>query len=460
MSAQPVVSRFAPSPTGELHLGNARTALFSALAAHREAGGRFLLRIEDTDAERSTAAHARGLLEDLRWLGLAWDGEVLQQSSRGGIYDAALAKLLDTGAAYRCFCSPAELERDRAAAAAQGRPPRYSGRCRELSSEDVAAKLASQEPAAIRFRVPESGDVSFDDLVHGSMTFRCQDIGDFVLKRAEGGPSFFFTNALDDAASGINLVLRGEDHLSNTPRQLLLLRALGATPPRYGHLSLLLDAEGKPLSKRRGAASLRQLRESGFLPAAVLNLLFRLGHHSGLGALLDLPAMATAFSTSELQKASAHFDETQLHAWQKRAAHALTADERERWLAGVLPASLDDERRAKFVAAVAPNLVLPSDAVPWVEIVFGDPPEPTPDAAAALASAPSALFAAALAAYAPDAAFKALSAAAGAATGLKGPALFKPLRAALTARLDGPELAALLPLIPPSQVRSRLARFA
>ncbi len=459
MSSQPVVTRFAPSPTGELHLGNARTALFNALAA-RAAGGRFLLRIEDTDAERSTAAFDAGLQTDLRWLGLHWDGDVARQSARRPLYDAALDRLAAAGAAYPCFCTPAELDAARAADVAHGRPPRYSGRCRSLSPDQARARLASGAPAALRFRVPESGDIAFDDVVHGAMQFRCAEIGDFVLRRADGSPAFFFTNALDDAEQGVTLVLRGEDHLSNTPRQLLLLAALGSTAPRYGHLALLLDVDGKRLSKRRQASSLGQLRERGYLPAAILNLLYRLGHHAADDSLLDLPGMARGFDSRHLQKAPAHFDPVQLEGWQRRAAHALEPGARREWLRDVLPAGIEPARLDAFVAAIAPNLVLPSDAAPWVAVVFGELPPLDEAALAIVRAAPALLFQTALRAVEPGAAFRQISAAAGAATGLKGPALFKPLRAALTGRLDGPDLGALLPVMGEASVRSRLARFA
>jgi glutamyl/glutaminyl-tRNA synthetase len=292
------------------------------------------------------------------------------------------------------------------------------------------------------------------------MRFRCEDLGDFILRRADGMPAFFFCNALDDAESGVTVVLRAEDHLANTPRQLLLLAALGRPAPRYGHVALLLDAEGKKLSKRRGAVSVGALREEGYLPEALTNLLFRLGHHVTDDTLLDAATLAARFDVTQLQKAPAHFDPVQLHSWQKRAAQALTPAARRAWLADCLPAGVDDERATQFFAALAPNIVLPDDARTWAQIAFGDLPEPDDAARAALAAAPAALFTSALEAFAPGVAFRQISTAVGAATGLKGPALFKPLRAALTGRLDGPDLGALLPVMAPEVVRSRLARFA
>jgi glutamyl-tRNA synthetase len=308
--------------------------------------------------------------------------------------------------------------------------------------------------------VPASGTIDFDDVVHGPMQFRCVEIGDFVLRRADGSPAFFFTNALDDATQDVTLVLRGEDHLSNTPRQLLILAALGLRAPRYGHLALLLDSDGKRLSKRRQAASLAQLREQGYLPAALLNLLYRLGHHAADDALLDLPAMARGFDTRHLQKAPAHFDPVQLEGWQRRAAHALDPAARRQWLRDVLPRDVESPRLDAFVAAIAPNVALPADVAPWVAVAFGELPSLDEAALAIIRAAPPLLFQAAHRAVEPGGTFRQVSAAAGTATGLKGPALFKPLRAALTGRLDGPDLGALLPVMDDAVARSRLARFA
>ncbi|HLJ37839.1 MAG TPA: glutamate--tRNA ligase, partial [Steroidobacteraceae bacterium] len=274
-SMSPPVTRFAPSPTGELHLGNVRTALFNLLLA-RHGGGRFLLRIEDTDAQRSLEAHTQSLLEELRWLGIEWDAgpdreDALgpyRQSQRTAHYAAYFAQLEKRGAVYSCFCTPLELEASRRAQLAAGRPPRYAGTCRELSAAERARRAAQGVAPTLRFRVPAGVQVTFEDLVHGPQSFATDDIGDFVVRRADGSAAFFFSNAVDDAAMGVTLVLRGEDHLANTPRQLLLLEALGLAPPAYGHLALLLGADGAPLSKRHGAASVREFRERGFLPQA------------------------------------------------------------------------------------------------------------------------------------------------------------------------------------------------
>lgn len=454
-----IVTRFAPSPTGELHLGNARTALFNALLAWR-GGGRFLLRIEDTDTARSRPEHTQQLQRDMQWLGLSWDGEPLHQSARGAIYAAQLDKLAALGRTYPCFCTPRELELARAAQRSAGRPPRYSGKCRHLAPAEVNARLAAGEAATLRFAVPEQGEVLFEDLVHGPKRFALAEIGDFVLRRADGSAAFFFSNAVDDALSGVTHLLRGDDHLSNTPRQLLILRALDLPAPRYGHLALLTGADGAPLSKRHGAASLRQLCEQGYLPQAIANHLFRLGHSTPRHELLDLPEMAAAFDPTHLQRAPAHFDQAQLAGWQKEAAHRQSPAAARAWLGPRLPASLGGQQADAFVAAVLPNLVHPDDVLPWVEVAYGAAdPQPDAEAAAAIAAAGPALFKAAAAA-AGDNDFAAIVAAARAATALKGPALFKPLRAALTGRLAGPELGPLLKAMPAGSAQRRLARFA
>jgi glutamyl-tRNA synthetase len=467
-----VVTRFAPSPTGALHLGNARTALFNFLLARRQ-GGRFLLRIEDTDAERSREEYGRALLADLRWLGLDWDegpdvggpAGPYRQSERRPRYDAAFAALEAAGRVYPCYCTPLELDLARRSQLAAGRPPRYPGTCRELDPAQRADRAARSGVApTLRFRVPPGRSVEFEDFVRGPQRFDSDDIGDFVIRRGDGSAAFFFCNALDDAAMGVTHVLRGEDHLTNTPRQLLLLEALGAAAPSYGHVALLVGADGAPLSKRAGARSLASLRDAGYLPAAVVNHLFRLGHSSPLQGLQPLAALAEAFDLAHLGRAPARFDDAQLLAWQKDAAHRLDAAAAESWLAGALGEKVPSAVRAQFVAAVRANVVLPADALQWARIVF-DAPAPL-DAAgrAVIAEAGAGFFAAAAAAAAaqgaPVADWPALAAAVRAATGRKGPALFKPLRLALTGLDHGPEFASLLPLLPAGAVRERLLRYA
>jgi nondiscriminating glutamyl-tRNA synthetase len=462
------VTRFAPSPTGELHLGNARTALFNFLLARR-AGGRFLLRIEDTDAQRSQESHLAVVLEDLRWLGLDWDAGPdrddgrgpYRQSQRGALYERYFEALERQQAVYPCFCTPLELEAARRAQLGSGRPPRYAGTCRGLSEEQRRGKRAQGLTATTRFRVPTGRRIEFVDLVHGPQSFLSDDIGDFVIRRADGTAAFFFSNAVDDAAMGVTQVLRGEDHLANTPRQLLILEALSLPLPSYGHVSLILGPDGTPLSKRHGATSVREYRESGYRPEALVNHLFRLGHSSGEHGLLDLEAMARAFDPAHLGRAPAHFDAQQLRVWQKEAAHRLPAGEARAWLAPALPAGLGESAASAFVAAILPNVVLPEDARPWERIVFGPPPALEPDGEAIVRSAGERFFAAAAQAAAQSGNdLQAIAAAVRTATGRKGAELYMPLRLALTGRSHGPELAPLLKAMPAGEARARLERFA
>ncbi len=465
MSGQPHVTRFAPSPTGALHLGNARTALFNDLAA-RASGGRMVLRIEDTDAERSDETLLRRLLEDLRWLGLEWaEGPDVggprgpyRQSERGAHYAAAIATLEAQGRVYPCFCSPEELKLSRKAQLAAGRPPRYAGTCAALSQEEISRRVASGARPALRFRVPAGRMIEFEDLIHGPQRFASDDIGDFVIRRADGSVAFFLGNAVDDAAMGITLVLRGDDHLANTPRQILLLEALGRTVPRYGHLPLLLGTNGAPLSKREGAASLGDLRAQGYLPGALRNYLVRLGHACTADGWLEPVEMAKHFDVGRSSKSAAHYDEAQLRHWQREAVtHASEAALLD-WLSGRLNRVGDGARRAAFVAAVRGNLLFPADVEPLVAIVCDAQVAYDADAGREVVAAGAAFFEQALdawRAHAPD--FKAWSRAVGAATARKGAALYMPLRAALTGRTHGPELAPLVALMGAGRVTDRIA---
>ena len=467
MNSPQIVTRFAPSPTGDLHLGNARTALFNELLA-RHVGGRFLLRIEDTDAQRSDEAHTRGLIEDLRWLGLDWDAGPdredargpYRQSERGAIYAADFEVLEQRSVVYPCFCSTLELEVSRRTQLAAGKPPRYAGTCRDLSvSERIARRERGLIPT-LRFRVPAGKRIEFADFVHGAQSFLSDDIGDFVVRRADGTAAFFFCNAVDDARMGITHVLRGEDHLANTPRQLMILAALDLSAPVYGHVSLLVGADGAPLSKRHGATSVREFRERGFAASAIINHLFRLGHASPEHGFLTLAEMAQAFDATHLGRAPARFDEQQLLVWQKDAVHRMDAQELRRWLGPVLPPALDDAAVGAFIDAVRPNIVLPEDAKEWMDIIFGGPLELDTADSEIIRSAGSGYFLAAAQAADDHAELAAILAALRAATGKTGVALYKPLRLALTGRAHGPELAPLLKAMPKGKARERLARFA
>jgi len=464
---RPVVTRFAPSPTGEVHLGNARTALFSFLLA-RHSGGRFILRIEDTDTERSREEHTTAVLEDLRWLGLEWDAGPdreddrgpYRQSQRGALYKQCLELLERRGAVYPCYCSPLELEVSRKTQLASGKPPRYAGTCRNLTPAQREQKRAQILPS-VRFQVPTGRRIEFMDLVHGPQSFLSDDIGDFVILRADGSAAFFFSNAVDDASMGVTQVLRGEDHLTNTPRQLMILEALNLPAPAYGHISLIVGADGAPLSKRHGATSVRQFRDRGYRPEALTNHLFRLGHSTPEHGFLTLEQMARAFDSTHLGRSPARFDEAQLNVWQKEAVHRLPVDAARNWLRALLPAGLAESALSAFIAAVLPNLVLPEDVRPWVDVVFGGALALGPAEEEIIGKAGAPFFAAAANAAAQSGNdLQAIAGAARTATGKKGAELYMPLRAALTGRVHGPELAPLLKAMPPGKAHERLARFS
>ena len=467
MSSPRHVTRFAPSPTGSLHLGNARTALYNELAA-RASGGRFVLRVEDTDAERSNEALFGQLLHDLAWLGLAWDEgpdrggphAPYRQSERAAVYASAVERLQRDRLVYPCFCTPEELKLERRAQLAAHQPPRYSGKCRRLGDDEVRRRIAAGATPALRFKVDPGVVVEFEDVIHGAQRFATADIGDFVILRADGSVAFFLGNAVDDATMGVTLVLRGDDHLANTPRQILLLRALGRSPPAYAHLPLVLAAGGKPLSKRDGAASLADLRSAGFLPGALRNYLIRLGH-AGVGeSWLSDEQLATAFDLGRVSRAAPHFDEMQLRHWQREAVTRATLDELETWLGDRLAAVPVADRRG-FVTAVRGNLLFPGDVEPLVQVIANGDLDWTPEARAAIAASGRDFFVRAHEAWVaagPD--FSAWSKAVRVATQANGAALFKPLRAALTGATQGPELAPLIALMGKERVARRLLAAA
>ncbi len=468
MSDQPIKTRFAPSPTGFIHLGNARTALFNALLAGAGRGV-FLLRIEDTDAERSREAFVAALEEDLRWLDIPWqEGPAAdaghgpyRQSQRGGVYDTYYRQLTEQGLAYPCFCSPQELELSRKAQRAAGRPPRYSGKCAHLKPEEVQAKREQGLTPTLRFRVPAETTIAFDDLVRGEQRFPGSDIGDFIIRRADGTPAFFFCNAVDDALMGVTHVLRGEDHLTNTPRQLLILEALGLPLPAYGHINLIVGPDGAPLSKRHGSRSLRELRAAGYFPLAVANYLARLGHSYDSDALLDMAALAAEFDPTRLSRAPARYDAHQLLHWQNQVIERTDAETLWQWMGAEVHGQVPESDRESFVTAVRPNISFPEQAAAWAGRIYNDLFVIGDEAREVAAEAGAGFFQAALEAleHHPDD-FKALANAVKEKTGAKGKALFMPLRAALTGETGGPEMGRVFPLIGPERARRRFAACA
>jgi glutamyl-tRNA synthetase len=455
-----VITRFAPSPTGSLHLGNARTAFFSHLWA-RKSGGRFILRIEDTDVERSQPRFREELMAEMRWLGLTWDegpdiggpSAPYSQAERGAFYQSLFARLAAGGEAYPCYCTAEELELSRKLQRMAGKPPRYAGTCRNLTVAQRAAQEARGLKPTLRFAVPNDRIIEFIDVVHGPQRFVSGDIGDFIIRREDGTSAFFFCNAVDDSAMGVTQVLRGDDHLTNTPRQLLVLDALGLRRPGYGHVGLLVGADGAPLSKRHGSTSVHEFRERGFLPAAILNHLLRLGHTSDVDGWLNVADMPAHFRPDHLGRAPARFDESQLVHWQKETLERMSAEQISAWLG-----SGDS---SDFVELVRHNVVLPADAAPWRAVVCGDLPPLGKEEQGVIAAAGTEFFAAAADAFDQSSVdLKQLTKILKERTGRKGADLFMPLRAALTGQIHGPELAPLLKLMSPATARHRLKSHA
>ena len=303
--------RFAPSPTGYLHVGGARTALFNWLYA-RKYGGQFLLRIEDTDRARSTDEATRAIFEGLEWLGLDWDEDVVHQADNIERHRADALRLLESGAAYRCFCSADDLAERRRAAEASGQAFRYDRRCDRLPPAEVERRVAAGEPFVVRFRVPP-GTTEWDDVVHGRIAFPNQDIEDFVILRSDGTPIYNMAVVSDDIAAQITLVMRGDDHISNTPKQILLYRALGAGLPGFAHVPVILATDGKKLSKRHGATAVGDYRHQGILPSAMVNFLALLGWSPGGDReIMSLGDMIALFSTEGLLRKASVFDPAKL----------------------------------------------------------------------------------------------------------------------------------------------------
>ena len=296
--------RFAPSPTGYLHVGGARTALFNWLYARHE-GGQFILRIEDTDQLRSTEASTRAILDALTWLGLNWDEGPVFQAQRVDIHRAMVKKLVDAGKAFHCACTQEELEDKRKRALAEGRKPKYDGSCREK-------QRTKAENTVVRFRCPQVGMTIVRDLIKGNITFNNEELDDLVIERADGYPTYNFAVVVDDIEMAITHVIRGDDHVNNTPRQILLYEALGSDPPQFGHVPMILGADKARLSKRHGATSVMAYQEMGYLPEALVNYLVRLGWSHGDQEIFSINELIDLFSLASVGKSAAIFNPEKL----------------------------------------------------------------------------------------------------------------------------------------------------
>ena len=436
-----VTTRFAPSPTGTLHVGNVRTALHNWLLA-KQAGGRFLLRIDDTDLERSREEHVASIKADLEWLGLHWDGEE-RQSARFAIYEAEFQKLIAAGRVYRCYESAQELDLKRKVLLGRGLPPIYDRAALELSEADHAAKAAAGEAPHWRFLLDREAPIAWEDGIRGAQHFDPAKMSDPVVRRADGSWLYLLPSVIDDVAMGITDVLRGEDHVSNTATQVQMFEALGAAPPRFAHEALLTGTEGK-LSKRLGSLGAAALREEGIEPEALIALLARLGTSDPVDPALDAPDLAAQFNLAHFGRAPARFDEAELHRVNAAVVHRLPFAR----VAHLLPAGMGEAAWE----AIRPNLDHIGEAADWWKVVTG------PIAPPALEDADKAYLAeAATMLRGTGTDWSALTAALKEATGRKGKALFLPLRQALTGMDHGPDMAALLPLIGLDAARERLA---
>ncbi len=442
-----IVTRFAPSPTGRLHVGNLRTALHNWLLAKRH-GGRFLLRIDDTDAERSREDYVAAIRADLAWLGVHPDGEE-RQSARFGLYEREFAKLADQGRVYRCYETPQELELKRKVQLGRGLPPIYDRAALSLSEADHAARAAAGQQPHWRFLLDREAPIEWNDGIRGLQHFDPAQMSDPVVRRADGSWLYMLPSAIDDIAMGVTDVLRGEDHVSNTATQMQMFTALGSEPPRFAHEALLVGTEGK-LSKRLGSLGLDALREAGIEPRAILALLARLGTSDPVDASLGAEALAASFDLSRFGRAPARFDEADLHRINAAVIHAMPFAE----AAPRLPEGMDE---AAWLA-VRPNLAHLGEAADWWQVVKGPvaPPAIDEETRKFLGHAAEALAALEWSGEA----WRDLTAALKEASGRKGKELFQPLRQALTGRDHGPEMAMLLPLIGRDEALARLRAAA
>ncbi len=434
--------RFAPSPTGYLHVGNARLALINWLYA-KKVGGAFVLRLDDTDEERSTEEYATGIQQDLSWLGLVWD-DLKKQSDRSSNYQAAFEKLKAAGRLYPCYETGEELDYKRKRQLSRKLPPVYDRSALKLTDEEIAAYEAEGRKPHWRFLLDQEV-VGWTDDVRGSVEVDCASMSDPVLIRSDGRPLYHLPSVVDDIDFGITHVIRGEDHVSNTALHIQIFKALGAEVPGFAHLPLLMGPDGGPLSKREGSQSLRELRESGVDPMSINSLLARLGTSDNVEARGDLATVVDGFDISRFSRAAAKFDPAELKNLNARILHEMP------WETAKDRVDLDGADEA-FWLAIRGNIDVISDATDWWQTVTG-PITPVVEDQAFLDKA---------AALLPDGeldegSWKAWTGAVKDELGVKGKALFMPLRQALTGKSHGPEMNRMLVLIGRDKALARLA---
>lgn len=460
--------RFAPSPTGPLHLGNARAALFNFLFARRY-GGVFVLRIEDTDTRRSETRFEQQVMQAMQWLGLDWDEgpdtgghfAPYRQSERRDTYLAAVDRLLAAGKAYPCFCSAERLEEVHQQQKRIKRPPRYDGLCRSLSADQSQARIDAGEPYTVRLALPSHGEVILDDLVRGRVTLAVKNLDDFIIRRSNGNPLFILAGVVDDAAMNITHVLRGEDHLTNTHKQLLLHEALGSTPPSFGHLPLVTGDDGRPLSKRLGDLGILTLREQGYSPEVICAHLARLGWQPPEDAA-TLPALAAAFEVNRVAKKPAKIG---LHDLRHRQANWLRAQDPDQLVRAVRPFLAEEipGELTSFVRLFVEEAETLVDLAQKVSAFRRRSTVADDDAALLREPGAQAVCAAAAQAVAVVEALDVETAReivrqAGAQAAAKGKALYMPLRLALMGQRHGPDVPSLLAVLGKDESLARLRR--
>lgn len=463
--------RFAPSPTGFIHVGNARTALFNWLMA-RQQGGIFVLRVEDTDIERSRAEFEDRLIADLRWLGLDWDEGPdvggaygpYRQSERLSVYSHYGQMLLARGLAYYCFCPPEDLEKERQEALASGHSPRYSGRCRHIPAEQARSRVEAGEKAALRLKIPQKGIIAYHDLIRGDLSFDLSLIGDPVLIRSNGLPAYNYAVVIDDHLMGITHVIRGEDHISNTPRQLLVYQALGWKPPEFAHLAMVMGPDNTRLSKRHGATSLDQFNQMGILPEALFNYLALLGWAPPEGReVLSREELVSLFDLQKVSRSAAIFDYAKLFWLNRQHLRQLPSSERARRAfpflkeAGFLPEVMTPAHWSwleKVVESFTESVDRLGELPSRLELLFEFSPEKMDEEAKSiLADKASREVAKIFCQLAKDVVelspgeFNRVASEIKKQTAARGKNLFHPIRVALTTRASGLELDRFIPLV-------------
>jgi len=461
-------TRFCPSPTGLLHLGNLRTALLNVLLAIKS-GGTFILRIEDTDAERSKTEFSEAVCDDLEWMGLDWQEgpriggpeDSYYQSERNSIYESFYDKLLEQDLIYPCFTSDEELKIIRRNQMAAGEPPRYTGIWANASKEDIEKELEKGTQPVYRFRLPKDRTIIFQDLVKGEQSFHTSDLDDFIVRKKDLSPTFMFANAIDDSLMGVNVVLRGDDHLSNTPRQIALLEALNLEIPEFIHVALFTGDDGAPLSKRNGSLSVKELKEIGYFPQAVINYLSRVGHIIPDNELRDLEGLSSVFDVANISTSPSRIDHDQLTFWQKNVIESKSIEELSSWLESHLKNLPKDIDQDSFVGLIKDNIVFPNEAVEYLDNLFVNSLSTVKEVEDLIKQSGPDFFKLAEKIVRDNwGDWSKTMKLIGEETGTKGKDLFMPIRASITGQLSGPELDQVTRVMGQDRVIKRLKEAA